>query len=108
MSEISIQINWIYFLGIIGSLILVAWYSGGRFTKLETDVDWIKNILKNLKIIFDNKEFKAFEKGSPVELTEKGHELLEKSGFKKYIDDRKKEFASKCQSAEQIRTAYDV
>lgn len=108
MSEISIQINWIYFLGIIGSFILVAWYSNGRFTKLETDVDWIKSLLKNLKILFGNKDVQAFEKQSPIELTPKGEELLEKSGLKEYISNKRNDFISKCKSAKNVHTAYDV
>ena len=115
MSEISIQINWIYFLGIMGALIGIAWYSGGRFTKIETDVewikkdiDWIKGLLKDLKIITDNKNIEAFEKGSPIELTSKGEKFLEESGLKKYINDRTEDFILKCKSAKDIYTAYDI
>lgn len=108
MNEISIQINWVYFLGIIFALICVAWYSNGRFTKLETDMEWIKNLLKNLKIDFNNKEAEVFVKQSPVELTPKGEKLLEESGLKKYIADNQESFISKCKDTKIINNAYDV
>lgn len=109
MDEILIRINWVYFLGIIGALIAVAFYTGSRFSKIETDVGWIKKILGGLKIDINNKDIEAFKQNSPAELTEKGKELLEGSGLKKYLDDKEKEnIILNCKSKNNINNAYDV
>jgi len=49
MSDITINIDWPYFLGVIGALIGVAYYANGRMTKLETSVEWLKEALLELK-----------------------------------------------------------
>lgn len=43
MEGITVHIGWEYFLGLLGALVAVAWYSNGRFTALETSMDWVKN-----------------------------------------------------------------
>lgn len=48
MDSIVIVINWTYFLGIIGSLVGVAWYANGRFTALETSMRWVTATLRDL------------------------------------------------------------
>ena len=48
MSELSIHIGWEYFLGVIGTLIGIAYYTNGRLTRLETTVDWVKDALARL------------------------------------------------------------
>jgi hypothetical protein len=48
MSELSIHIGWEYFLGLIGTLIGIAYYTNGRLTRLETTVDWVKETLAQL------------------------------------------------------------
>jgi hypothetical protein len=53
MDGITIYIGWEYFLGIIGALIAVAWYSNGRFTALENSMEWIMNTLRDLKAALD-------------------------------------------------------
>jgi hypothetical protein len=45
MNGITIYIDWPYFLGIIGSLIAMVYYANGRFTKIETTVEWLKETL---------------------------------------------------------------
>jgi hypothetical protein len=53
MSEISIHIGWEYFLGVIGTLIGIAYYTNGRLTRLETTVDWVKDTLTRLSAKFE-------------------------------------------------------
>lgn len=96
-SQILIQVDWIYFLGIIGALIAVAWYSNGRFTKIETSVGWIEKLLQGLKLGIDNKDVRAFETKSPVALTDTGKELLKESGVKKYVDNSLPELFENCE-----------
>jgi hypothetical protein len=43
-----ININWEFFLGVIGTLVILAYYANGRFTKLETSVEWLKDAIKVL------------------------------------------------------------
>lgn len=54
MDNITIVINWAYFLGIIGSLIGIAWYANGRFTALETSMRWVTQTLLDVKRRIEN------------------------------------------------------
>ncbi|WP_456840709.1 hypothetical protein [Bradyrhizobium sp. USDA 4486] len=38
----------------MSALIAMAWYSNGRFTALETSMDWVKNMLVDLKRSIDD------------------------------------------------------
>jgi hypothetical protein len=53
MNELSIHIGWEYFLGLIGTLIGIAYYTNGRLTRLETTVDWVKDALARLTAKFE-------------------------------------------------------
>ena len=54
MDGITVHIGWEYFVGLLSALIAVAWYSNGRFTALETSMDWVKNMLLDLKKSVDD------------------------------------------------------
>jgi hypothetical protein len=54
MNGITIYIDWAYFLGILGTLIGIAYYANGRFTKIETTVEWLKEILLEIKDRLDD------------------------------------------------------
>ena len=101
---ILIQIDWIYFLGIIGALILVAYYSGSRFSAIETSINWIKESITKLEGRVDD----AFASGSPIKLLSKGIEVLEKSGLKEYVDKHKEELMTKCKFAKNFTNQYDI
>ena len=88
---LTIIINWEYFLGILGTLIALAYYANGRLTRLETNFDWLADAVRDLIIKTENLSAKAFEIGSPVSLTATGERLLRDSGLKSYIDHRKDE-----------------
>ena len=49
MTDLVINVNWEYFLGIVGSIVALAYYANGRFTRLETSVEWLKQALQDLK-----------------------------------------------------------
>jgi hypothetical protein len=49
MNGITIYVDWAYFLGIVGTLIGIAYYANGRFTKIETTVEWLKETLLKIK-----------------------------------------------------------
>lgn len=95
MQTITINIEWYYFLGIMGSLILIAWYTSARFTALETSMQWVKEILNDVKIAFDNTTTNkpAFSSLSPINLTPTGEEWLIKSG----LDTHKNELMKTCE-----------
>src|ERR1700719_449359 len=89
MTDLVIGISWEYFLGIMGSLIALAYYANGRFTGLETDVGWLKDAISELVINAENVRTKVFQNGSPVSLTAAGYHTLQRSGLKSYIDAKK-------------------
>lgn len=93
MQTIAINIEWYYFSGIMGSLILIAWYTSARFTALEISMQWVKDILNDIKTASDNRttDKPAFGSLSPINLTPTGEEWLTKSGLKEYLDTHKNE-----------------
>jgi hypothetical protein len=90
MDTLAINISWEFFLGLLGSLIAIAYYSNGRFTVLETDVGWLKETISELLITAENVRTKLFKNGSPVSLTATGYLVLQRSGLKSYIDTKKR------------------
>jgi hypothetical protein len=94
MDTLVINISWEYFLGIMGGLIAIAYYTNGRFTALETTDAWLKELLTDLLLNAENQQAKLFKNGSPVSLTTKGYHALARSGLRSYIDANKKELLS--------------
>ena len=50
MTNLIINVNWEYFLGVVGTVIALAYYANGRFTKLETSVEWLKDAMRELTL----------------------------------------------------------
>lgn len=90
---LAINIGWEYLIGIIGTLIALAYYASGRFTRIETNIEWLTEAVRDLAIKAENASAKAFCSHSPVSLTETGEQLLRDSGLKAYIDRRRDELA---------------
>jgi hypothetical protein len=44
MNGLTISVSWEYFLGVMGALIAVAYYTNGRLTGLETSVQWLTDV----------------------------------------------------------------
>src|SRR5712671_3806416 len=86
---LTINVTWEYFLGIFGTLIALAYYANGRFTRIETNFDWLADAVRDLTVRTENVSAKAFEIGSPISLTATGEQLLRDSGLKSYIDHRR-------------------
>lgn len=86
MDSIVITISWEYFLGILGALIAIAYYSNDRFTTLETDIGWLKEMISELSIKAENVSAKLFKNGSPVSLTSAGYHALARSGLRSFVD----------------------
>jgi len=59
MEGIIIHIGWEYFIGLLSALVAMAWYSNGRFTALETSMEWLKSMLLELKKSIDDANAKA-------------------------------------------------
>ncbi len=101
---------------ICSTLIWFDWVTGSRFTKVETDIDWLKNSMRKideisrdvneLRVNAENKKTSFFAAQSPVRLTENGQKLLTESGLKDYID-RRKDLLDNCASSE-LPNAYEV
>ena len=91
---LTINIGWEYFLGFIGTLIVLAYYANGRFTRLEANFDWLAQAVRDLTIKAENISARAFDASSPVSLTATGEQLLRDSGLKSYVDRRRDELTS--------------
>ncbi len=91
-------------LGLVAGVVVGAWYAGSRFTKVETKVEGFETRLTGLEGRLD----KAFASSSPVALLPKGQVMLEDSGLKKYVDDRKEELLSMCRNKNEMKNAYDI
>ncbi len=74
MDGITFQIGWEYFLGIFSALMAGAWYANRRFTALEMSMDWIKNMLLELKKAIDDANGKA--RGEAARDEAEAHEPL--------------------------------
>jgi hypothetical protein len=94
MDNLVINVSWEYFLGILGSLIAIAYYTNGRFNALETDVGWLRDTISQLLIDAENVRTKLFKNGSPVALTATGYHVLQRSGLKSYIDAKRQTLLS--------------
>jgi hypothetical protein len=101
---LTINIGWEFFLGIIGTLIALAYYSNGRLTRLETNFDWLADAVRDLTIKVENVSAKAFEIGSPISLTASGEQLLRDSGFRSYIDRHREELTTQLRA----NAAFDL
>ncbi|MCP3475065.1 hypothetical protein NLM33_32605 [Bradyrhizobium sp. CCGUVB1N3] len=95
---LTINVNWECFFGIIGTLIALAYYANGRFTRIETNFEWLADTVRDLTIKAENISARAFDVHSPISLTETGEQLLRDSGLKSYIDRRRDELTG------QLRT----
>jgi hypothetical protein len=95
MNNVIINVNWEYFLGLIGTLIALAYYANGRFTRLETSVEWLTETFRALKLASENSSAKLFGIGSPVSLTADGERALSLSGLKSYIDTHKERLTAR-------------
>jgi hypothetical protein len=89
MDTLTINISWEYFLGVLGSLIALAYYTNGRFSIIETDIGWLKETLSELAINAENITAKLFRNESPASLTATGYVVLQKSGLKSYVEAKK-------------------
>lgn len=89
MGDLVINISWDYFLGIVGSIVALAYYTSGRFSRIESDVQWLSDAVRDLTIRAENIATKLFSNSSPVSLTLAGQRHLEESGLRSYIDRRK-------------------
>lgn len=111
MEPLNIQIGWMWALGIIGTLLVLAWKANGRFTKIETNVDWliegVKELKSETKVDKDNKRLQAFGNASPVRLMPAGEEVLKESGLKEYIDNKTSSLIDSCKPKQET-TAYEV
>jgi hypothetical protein len=107
MNDLVITVSWEFFLGILGSIIALAYYTNGRFTRLETNVEWLTDALHEVTIRAENTSSKLFDANSPVSLTKGGRRSLEESGLKSYIDLRKRDLLDQLRGAARF-DLYDI
>lgn len=104
MDSFLINIEIPHFIAVMAALISIAWYSSGRFTKIETLVESIEKRLTRS----EGKNREAFAGNSPVSLLDKGWEVLEKSGLKEYIDSESNNLFTNCKEKHELDNPYDV
>ncbi|MEA2715646.1 MAG: hypothetical protein QOG91_674 [Candidatus Parcubacteria bacterium] len=104
MNALSINIDLIYFLGIIGTLIGLAWYASARLTRVETKLEGLDTRLS----ILEGRGRDFFKYDSPITLSDEGEQHLIESGLKKYIEDNKEDFFGQCAAEHDLSTAYDI
>lgn len=105
-TELIIKIDILYFLGIIGTLIIIVWYAASKFGKLEDSIDWIKREFGNLWDAIKNREAQRSgleAAGSPINPTELGWKYIKESGLDNIIDQEKKEYL-----LEQLQNSLDT
>lgn len=93
-TELVIKVDILYFLGIVGTLIVIAWFTGWRFGKLHDSIEWIKRELTNLWEAIKGKEARrlgAEAPGSPTHPTELGWKYIRESGLDNIVDKEKRE-----------------
>jgi hypothetical protein len=99
-------------------LFMVGWKTSARFTKIETDIDWLKEGVKEIKeairdvannqsISGDNKRKDLMGNASPLRLKPAGIKVLEESGMKDYVDSHESELHQKCNHNCDI-SAYEI
>jgi hypothetical protein len=97
MDGLIIHISWEWALGIVGTLIIIAWQGSRRFSVLETSMEWVKETLHDLKTGADNASNPAYAVHSPVNLNSTGEIWIARSGLRDYIDLRKESFFKACE-----------
>jgi hypothetical protein len=93
---IDIMVSWEWALGIVGTLILIAWKGSARLSALETSMEWVKSTLNDLKVAVDNGPRQVFGAGSPIDLRPVGMKWLIDSGLKGYIDSNTDKLLDRC------------
>jgi len=101
---LTINIGWEFFIGLLGTLITLTYYANGRITRLETNFEWLTEVVRDLIIKIENTSAKAFEIASPISLTATGERLLRNSGLKSYIDHHRDELTARL----RVRAPLDL
>lgn len=118
MDELTINITWQWALGIVGTLLVLAWYGSSRFTAIESSLNNIVEVLKPMKrnvnvmsnyLISKHKNFDSSElvTMSPFKLTDKGLDFIKEIGFDNVFNANKQVFFD-CIEQEKPKLKYDV
>jgi hypothetical protein len=98
-------------LTLLVALITGAWYLSYRLTRVETKVEDFGNIISGFDgrlINLSGRMDKAYSSSSPISLLPKGITILEDSGLKKFIDEKKDELLSTCKQQSVMTNPYDI
>lgn len=99
-TELIIKIDINYFLGIIATLLTLAWVASRKFSAIETSINWIKRelgrIWESMSAVesrltgMESRIAGAEGNKSPLNPTQLGWKWLNESGLAKIIDEEKK------------------
>lgn len=107
-TEFVIKIDVVYFLGIMGSLIVITWYASNKVSYIETSLEWVKEQIDDVSNqIFTLWEERVTKAHSPIQLNQKGKEILEKSGIKDFVDNALPQFLDEIKE-KKPQNAYQV
>lgn len=98
-------------LTILTSLIAGAWYLSHRLTKVETKVEDFRITIEGFDgrlINLSGRLDKAYSSNSPIALLPKGATILEDSGLKKFIDEKREVFLPDCKKLGSMTNPYDI
>ena len=131
MTEFTISIDMLYFLGIVGMLLVISWRAGAQFTKIETLFDGLSQKINRLENSTDDftKRISKVEAStdmlterigsiegrnkytlishSPESLSEKGKRILDEAGLTKYIEDNL-DTLEVLMKSNKLETSYDI
>lgn len=94
-TELIIKIDMIYFLGIIGTILTLAWIFSNKLSAIETSIKWIKRELEKLWDRVSSMESRrAGIEGmkSPLNPTELGWKYLKESGLERIVDEQNRDW----------------
>lgn len=107
MDVTVINIGWVYFLGMIGGLIAIAYYANCRLTALAMNTEWLREMVTELLVAHENDRAELFNNTPQLSLTTKGYHALARSGLRSYIDANKRRLLSQIGN-ETLSSAYEL
>lgn len=107
MDAIVVNIGWVYLLGLMAGLVAIAYYITRRFTALETNGLWLKEMVTELLVASENERLALFTNGPQASLSAKGYDALARSGLRSHIDANKRQLLSRL-DGENLSTSYEL
>lgn len=89
---------------VVAAIVAGTWKAASKLTEVVLKIDIFEDRLTSMEGRLDS----VFAGASPLSLLPKGEKILEESGLKQFIDDRKEHFLEQCKSKAPMQNPYDV